>query len=116
MATGIPALHAATVAASRKQLPTVSDVKEWTVDKLFSFIQSEKILIDKNLTTFESAEVNGEVFLEAGEVADFWFRSCQLPPGPSIKLALLVKKIKAVSKEQSQGNAFLCPSDVTGNV
>jgi hypothetical protein len=116
MATNFPMSHAAPVAAPGEQLPTVSDVKEWTAKELFNFIQSQNTLPnDKNLTKFQNAEVGGEVFLKAGEVADFWLHTCQLQPGPSAKLALLVKRIKGVGKEQSQGNAS-CFSDVAGTV
>jgi hypothetical protein len=115
MASDISMLPAVPVVAPREQLPTVSDVKEWTEKELFSFIQSQNILREgKDRRTFTKAKIDGDMFLTDGDTTHFWHVECDLPAGPSKRLASLVKKIKGVGDEQSQGNAFLCFSDVAG--
>jgi hypothetical protein len=108
MATDIARLHAAPFAAPG-ELPAFSDVKEWTEKELFSFIQTQNILRkDKNRKRFKKALIDGDMFLTDGDTTRFWHVECDLPAGPSKRLARLVKKIKGDSDKQSQGNAFLC--------
>jgi hypothetical protein len=80
-----------------------------------SFIQTQNIFPDgKSRKTFAKAKIDGDMFLADGDTTRFWHDECQLPAGPSSWLARLVKKIKGVGEEQSQGNAFLCFSIVAG--
>jgi len=117
MAAVVQMVDAVPVAAHREQLLTVSDVKEWTAEELFSFIQSQNILPDEeDRAIFQKAQIDGDVFLQVGEADDYWLHRCQLPLGPSSKLVLFVKEIKGVGEEQLQGNALLCFSDVAGSV
>jgi hypothetical protein len=116
MATDTPTVHAAPGAASGV-LPTVSDVKEWTQQELFSFIQSQNILwTGENRSTFEKAKITGGIFLTLGNTFYFWHTVCQLPVDPCAQLVRLVEKIKGIGEEQSQGILFLCCADVAGSV
>jgi hypothetical protein len=107
MATDIPV-------AAHGVLPTVPVVKEWTAAELLRFIQKRGILWDdQHREIFEKAAINGSTFLATSDTPGFWHDRCGLPLGPSHELEQLVKEIKGI---KSQGNAFLCFSDVTGSI
>jgi hypothetical protein len=106
--------HDAPVAASGV-LPTVSDVNEWTPKELFRFIKSQNISwTHKNRKTFKKAKIAGDIFLTHGNTIEFWLSECRLPAGLCIWLVRLVKRIKGIGEEQTQGNAFFCGTDVVG--
>jgi len=66
MDSDIPLVDAAPVAA-HGDLPTEAVVKGWTEEELYRFIQSQKSMRDsKNRTTFQDAQLDGELFLEYG--------------------------------------------------
>lgn len=109
MATDVP-IH-------REPLPTVSDVKEWTEEKLFGFILSQNILRnDNDRMAFKNAEFTGEQFLTVGAVSGFWAAKCHLPLGPSVGLAALPQRIMGAGEEPWLGNAFLCLPDAAGSI
>jgi hypothetical protein len=87
------------------QLPPPSVVERWTEKELLSFIDLRNILNDKNRATFQNAEISGSIFLERGNIEDFWFRRCGLPIGLCGDLAELAQTIKTMGKEKSRGNA-----------
>jgi hypothetical protein len=83
---------------------------------LFDFAPIQKILWnEKNRATFQNAEISGSVFLERGDIYDFWFHRCGLPIGPSAGLAGLAQKIKYMDEQESPGNAFHFSSDKPAN-
>jgi uncharacterized protein (DUF3820 family) len=97
------------------ELRPPSVVERWTEEDLLSFIESRNILNDKNRATFQNAEISGSIFLERGNIEDFWFRRCGLPIGPSAELARFAQTIKTMGKQKSRGNVFHLSSDKPAN-
>jgi hypothetical protein len=82
-------------------------VEEWTKEQVFRFIQARNLLPDvEDETLFRNAKIDGKVFLECGDDLYFWKGACGLAAAPSYRLAKLVQRIKAMDKQESQGNAF----------
>jgi len=105
-----------------EQLPTAATVKEWTEAELLSFKQLRDILRnDENRKTFEKAQIDGEVFLQCGEDRRFWTGECNLPLGPSAKLAGLAQRIKNMGKEKrderikSKNSRVMCDPKAIAN-
>jgi len=99
----IPIVDAAPVAAHGK-LPTESSKggQERSCTASYDTITGDLARNGRH----SNAAVNGKVFLNHGDVGDYWSRKCHFPPGPS-RLAEFVQKIKGIGKEVSRGNAFL---------
>lgn len=79
---------------------------------MFDFIQSRNILRSKECRTiFRNAEIDGSIFLERGNIGDYWLHQCSLPAAASGHLARLSQMIKEMEKKESGGNAFHFGSD-----
>jgi hypothetical protein len=80
-------------------IPTVQEVRSWQAPALLQWIQKALAvpLKPENAQKFLNAEISGQAFLLGAGQRDF-FREAEIPLGPSIILADLVKTIVGESK------------------
>ncbi|KIX01150.1 uncharacterized protein Z518_08875 [Rhinocladiella mackenziei CBS 650.93] len=86
-----------------KGFPPIQEMESWNHKQLLEWIKNRKPNIfanDKNVSTFEAAEIDGSTFLDYAEDLDF-FREIGLPFGVYRALASLARK---VSKQSDQPN------------
>ena len=83
--------------------PTAEQVKGWDHVTLLNWIRNNRpgILGDTNLKKFEDEQIAGDNFLGNAGNTRFFKDICNLPGGPSNKLAKLASKFAAAGRESA---------------
>jgi hypothetical protein len=75
--------------------PTVEKIRKMDYEALLTWIQQVKptLLSGEDLESFEKEHINGDVFLNHASDRKFFKEGCNLPAGPSDRLATLASEV-----------------------